>query len=115
MRTQLRLFLARFNEALVQYSLARLEAALRNPGAPGAPLVQRLGASGSVRSAGAWTLMSRRVDAVSRYANSVRKGTIALPDEVSRAALLASARRVIVLRNSIEKLHRTRGKGGATR
>jgi len=65
MRIQLRLFLARFNDAIAAYSLARLETVMNNPGIPEAPILQRLGSSGS-HSAGldSWPQIRRRVSIV---------------------------------------------------
>jgi len=112
MRTQLRLFLARFNDAIADYSLARLETALRNPTAQEPPLLQRLGkgAFGS-KALASWPQISRRVEALGRYSNALRKGKIRLDDERTRASLLAAARRVIELRNSIEALHAELSRG----
>ncbi len=114
MRIQLRLFLARFNDAIAAYSLARLETVMNNPDMPEAPILQRLGSSGS-HSAGldSWPQIRRRVDSLQHYVGAIKRGKIRISDDATSERLTRCAWRVIELKNSIEELHLSRGRGRA--
>lgn len=114
MRIPLRLFLARFNRAVENYSLVRLEAVLRNPGISEAPVLHRLGKPGADgKTPDSWPQTRRSVDALQRYIGAVKKGKIRLADDATRQRLTESGRQVIELKNSIETMHLAHGRGRA--
>jgi len=106
MRIVLRLFLARFNQAIATYSLARLEAVLRNPGVPDAPVLRRMGSPAvDGQPADSWPQTRRRVEMLQRYIGSVKKGKVRIADDATRERLIDGARQVIEFKNRIEALH----------
>ena len=111
MRTQLQLLLKSFNDAIAAYALARLEALMRAPDLNEAPLLQRLGSAGPESSAlESWDQMRRKIRALNRYVNALRKRKLQSDDAAVRTRLVASARRVIELYGRIEALHAARPK-----
>ena len=109
MRTQFRLLLHGVNAAIAAYSLARLEALMRTPELPEAPLLQRLGSAGSEMSGiDGWASMQRKINALNRYCNALSKRKARPSSDTIRVRLIASARRVIELCRKIEQLHGSR-------
>ncbi|MBC5806782.1 MAG: hypothetical protein ACR2KS_09905 [Candidatus Eremiobacter antarcticus] len=111
MPTHLLLLVRRFNEAAGLYSLARLELAMRNPQAPLAPLLPRLGTRGLNAASRplAWTDAGKRVLAIHRYRRNAQTGRVQIARDAAWLSFQRTVDSLMQITRSIETLRRRRG------
>ncbi len=111
MPTHLRLLVRRFNEAAGRYSLARLELAMRNPQAPLAPVLPRLGTRGLTLNSRplAWADAGKRVLAIHRCRGNGQGGRFESSRDAAWLSFQGAVDLLMTVTHSIETLRRRRG------
>ena len=104
LRVRLRLLLTSFNKSVADYTLARLEVALRNPGIPSPPPVDRL--SGHWRPdndvAAKWPIVLGQVGAAADYVAAGNRGALEVQQGVPWARLARAVKLMLQFAESID-------------
>jgi hypothetical protein len=104
MRIRLRLLLTSFNKAVMDYTLARLEVASANPGAPSPPVVNRLGPYLRLDDdlAAKWPAALRQAAVAAEYIAAGVAGTLRIKQDLAWGRLAQAVRMIEQFAESIE-------------